>query len=352
MKTVPADKLMLVARNWSKRGENTDFRHFFKFFTGSVNISNNDFFQFDNALFRMLKRSARHDGYSSLSAALEWEVFKKSWIYRPKIIHFWFADHDYHFSFRTAKLFGAKIVGNFFFSIEEFERRMPDKSHLKHLDLITASGRKQMDYLSKYVHVIPHNNIDEVYNDMYGIGWCDTQREFEAKLKSIIEHTKGNFIFLHAGYNNWDNEMDNVVTDEIIDLAKEKDIKLISGHEHIHNIVKDTLFHTGSIMPMNIGELGEKFYWTSTKGLKSIDHKVGTSLENDDVILSREDLSNIKNYPQKCIQIKSSKSIGLEDLKLVKKELTIDILEDFTEQAVKNGFDKEFVEKLINDQKN
>ena len=217
----------------------------------------------------------------------------------------------------------------------------------------TNSDKKSvMDYLSKYVHVIPHNNIDEIHDDMYGIGWCDTQREFEAKLKSVIKYTKGNIIFLHAGYNNWDNEMDNVVTDEIIDLAKEKDIKLISGHEHIHNTIKDTLFHTGSIMPMNIGELGEKFYWTSTKGLKSIDHKVGTSLENDDVILSREDLSNIKNYPQKCIQIKSSKSIGLEDLKLVKKELTIDILEDFTEQAVKNGFDKEFVEKLINDQKN
>ena len=63
-------------------------------------------------------------------------------------------------------------------------------------------------------------------------------------------------------------------------------------------------------------------------------------------------LPRIKNYPKKCIQIKSSKAIGLKDLKLVKKELTIDILEDFTKQAIKNGFDKEFVEDLINDQKN
>ena len=98
----------------------------------------------------MVKSFAHHESYSSLSVALEWEVFKKSWIYRPEIIHFWFAAHDYHFSFRTAKLFGAKIVGNFFFSIEEFERRMPNKNHLKHLDLITASGKKQMEYLADY----------------------------------------------------------------------------------------------------------------------------------------------------------------------------------------------------------
>jgi len=141
---------MLVARSWSQRGENTDFQKFFNYFPGATTITNTKSVRFDNFIYRKLKRIADHDGYSSLSVALEWEVFKLSLIQRPKIIHFWFADHDFHFSGFTAKLTGAKIVGNFFFSIEEFERRIPDKNHLKHLDLITASGKKQMDYLANY----------------------------------------------------------------------------------------------------------------------------------------------------------------------------------------------------------
>jgi len=141
---------MFVARSWSQRGENTSHHHFFNFFPGSVNITNTKYLKFDNIIYRKLKRSANHDGYSSLSVALEWEIIKKSFFHKPKIIHFWFADHDYHYSILAARLTGAKLIGNFFFSIEEFERRMPNKNHLKHLDLITASGKKQMEYLADY----------------------------------------------------------------------------------------------------------------------------------------------------------------------------------------------------------
>ena len=145
------NQLLLVARTWSNRSNNTDFQHFFNFFPGSINITNKESFSWDNVFYRTLLRHANHDGYSSLSVRLEWEVYKQVLTHRPKIIHFWFADHDYHYASYIAKLTGAKIVGNFFFSIEEFEKRMPSKQHLKKLDLITSSGKEQMEYLSEYV---------------------------------------------------------------------------------------------------------------------------------------------------------------------------------------------------------
>jgi len=142
---------MLVARSWSQRGENTDFIKLFNYFPGATTITNTGSMRFDNFIYRKLKRIADHDGYSSLSVALEWEAFKLSLIQRPKIIHFWFADHDFHYSGLTSRLTGAKIIGNFFFSIEELERRIPNKNHLKYLDLITSSGKEQMEYLANFI---------------------------------------------------------------------------------------------------------------------------------------------------------------------------------------------------------
>ena len=49
------------------------------------------------------------------------------------------------------KYFNTKIVINLFFSLEELERRMPNKFHLKNADLITCSGKAQIDYLSQYI---------------------------------------------------------------------------------------------------------------------------------------------------------------------------------------------------------
>ena len=115
------NQLLLVSRKWSNRGRNTDFQHFFNFFPGSINITNNNSFSWDNMLYRYFLKLANHDGYSSLSVRLEWEVFKQALTHRPKIIHFWFADHDYHYASYIAKLIGAKIVGNFFFSIKNLK---------------------------------------------------------------------------------------------------------------------------------------------------------------------------------------------------------------------------------------
>ena len=106
-KDISTNQLLLVARKWSNRGINTDFQHFFNFFPGSINITNSKSFSWDNKFYRFLRNQARHDGYSSLSVRLELEVLKQALIHRPKIIHYWFADHDYHFASYIAKLVGA-----------------------------------------------------------------------------------------------------------------------------------------------------------------------------------------------------------------------------------------------------
>lgn len=210
-------------------------------------------------------------------------------------------------------------------------------------DIPKTKKKSVMDYLSKYAHVISNNDIDEVYENAYAIGWCDTQSTFEAKLKATIKHTKGNVIFLHAAYNNWENEMDNVVTDELIKLAKDKDIKLISGHEHSHNVHNDTLYHLGSIMPMNIGELGPKYYWSSEDGLVLIKHKVGAGISND-VILTREDPGPQGKKP---VYVKADSNTISTDLVMEEKELTIDILDDFITHATTQGFDEKFIKEFI-----
>ena len=200
-----------------------------------------------------------------------------------------------------------------------------------------------MDYISDYMTVVQPNEIRELHDSYYGLGWCDTQQVFEDKLSNIITDSTCSIVFVHGAYNNWENEMDNVVNDKLINLAKKNNVKIISGHEHISNFRKDTLFHLGSIMPMNIGELGKKYYWSSLNGFVEIDHKVGSSL-TDDVILARKD---IEPQGDKPIYIKKKKEMTSEDIKMEEKELDVDVLDDFKKEAELAGFDSEFIKEMI-----
>ena len=232
--SINGNQLLFVARSWSNRGQNTDFRHFFNFFPGSINITNTISLKFDNIIYRKLKSIANHDGYSSLSVALELEVLKKSLIHHPKLIHFWFADHDYHFSSYTARLIGAKLIGNFFFSIDEFEYRMPEKKHLNHLDLITASGKKQMEYLSSF---IPDEKI--VFLPL-GI---DT--EFFKPPNNQISRISDPPIILHVGSNRRD-----FITLKKVFMLVQKEIpnikfELVGGQkvEYMFTDIENITFH-------------------------------------------------------------------------------------------------------------
>lgn len=96
---------------------------------------------------------------------------------RPRIVHFLYGDHDFHFSGRPLRRLGVKTVATFYFSVEELDRRMPDKAHLRHLDLVIATGRAQM------AHLAPHVDADRlvllplgVDTDFFSPGEADRRR--------------------------------------------------------------------------------------------------------------------------------------------------------------------------------
>tara|TARA_Y100001980_G_C14555308_1_gene343565 strand:- start:775 stop:1839 length:1065 start_codon:yes stop_codon:yes gene_type:complete len=151
MKKISQNNLMFVGRNWSTMGENNTFHNLLQFFPGSIKVTSEDLNGFDNRIYRYLKYRTGNSCYSSLSVGLELNVFRKSLFENIKIVHFWFGDHDYYYSFLLKKIFGLKIIINLFFSLEELERRMPNKHHLKNADLLTCSGKAQIDYLSRFI---------------------------------------------------------------------------------------------------------------------------------------------------------------------------------------------------------
>ena len=152
MKKVFTENLLFVGRNWSTMGENNTFTNLLKFFPKSHNVTSKDLKGFDNRFYRYLKIKTGNSCYSSLSVALEISVLKKVIRNNLAVVHYWFGDHDYYYGFFLKKYFNIKIVINLFFSLEELERRMPNKLHLKNADLITCSGKAQIDYLSKYIN--------------------------------------------------------------------------------------------------------------------------------------------------------------------------------------------------------
>ena len=97
-------------------------------------------------------------------------------------------------------------------------------------------------------------------------------------------------------------------------------------------------------MPLNIGELGVKYYFSTRDGLVKIDHRVGSDLD-DDVILTRK---QIEPQDDKPIVIRRGK-IKKDDIIMEEKQLTIDIVEDFIKEAVDAGFEEDFVKDYTND---
>lgn len=226
IRNISHSQLLLIARRWSQRGQNTDFDHFFNWFPGAKIVTSKDALTTPYRLFKKLGTMTGQDGYTSYSAGIEFAAIKKTLKYRPKLIHFWFADHDYHYAWRMAKLIGARIVGNFFFSIEEFERRIPNKGHLKHLDLITSSGRKQMDYLTQFV------SPDKIAYLPLGI---DT--EFYHPPNKLERWGKP-FTLLHVGTNRRDFHTLKKVFIELKSIFPDIHLEFVHGKE-AEDIFKD-----------------------------------------------------------------------------------------------------------------
>jgi glycosyltransferase involved in cell wall biosynthesis len=151
IKSIPASRVLLISRRWTQRGLRSDIDHFFNLFPGARKVSTSNRFKRPYSLLKKIGMMANQQSYNSYSAGIEFRAIWEMLIHRPRVVHFWYAEHEYHYSWLMAKLIGAKLVGNCFFSIEELERRMPDKRHLRHLDLVTASGKKQMAYLESFI---------------------------------------------------------------------------------------------------------------------------------------------------------------------------------------------------------
>ena len=78
MKNLYPNNLLFVGRNWSTMGANNTFENLLNFFPEAINVTSKDLRGFDNRFYRYLKNKTGNSCYSSLSAALEMGVFKKS----------------------------------------------------------------------------------------------------------------------------------------------------------------------------------------------------------------------------------------------------------------------------------
>tara|TARA_B100001248_G_scaffold248360_1_gene220604 strand:- start:6863 stop:7927 length:1065 start_codon:yes stop_codon:yes gene_type:complete len=152
MKNLSSKNILLIGRRWSTRGFNNDFEHFLNFFPGSNHITNKELKNFDNFVYRFAKKRTGNSSYSSLSVALEHKALATLIKKNIKLVHYWFGDHDYYYGYLLKRIFGIKLAVNLFFSIEELERRMPNKYHLQSADLITCSGYAQLEYLKQFIN--------------------------------------------------------------------------------------------------------------------------------------------------------------------------------------------------------
>jgi len=153
MAGVDVGELLLVARRWDRRSDHTSVERFLDYFPGAATLTTADLWQRPDRLLHLAAAAARQDGYTIWGVEFEIRAVLRSLSpkRRPRIVHFLYGDHDFHFSARSLRALGVRSVATMFFSIEEMERRMPRKGHLAGLDLVLATGSEQMEHLAQFV---------------------------------------------------------------------------------------------------------------------------------------------------------------------------------------------------------
>ncbi len=151
MKSLPLSRLTLVYRTWSRRSAFTSVERFPDYLPQARKLTSVHIRKRPARFFKALSNRANRDGYNSVSAGLEFAALWHLLRFRPRVVHYLYADHDYYHLGPFTRRMGIKLVGSFWFSLEEFERRMPNKSHLRDFDLVLATGQRQMDYLAQFV---------------------------------------------------------------------------------------------------------------------------------------------------------------------------------------------------------
>ena len=196
------------------------------------------------------------------------------------------------------------------------------------------------------IYTAKANSILSIENQ-FALGWHSNQSLFEESLEKLLTTTLiDTFVYLHCNTDDFGNQNDNYISDDFRERLTEAGATIFTGHDHSFKQV-GSLINLGALIPNTIAELGPKYYWSSTKGLVEIDHKISGDLDNSKayVYLIREEPSIID--VDKAYYVKPSKEVVKEDLTLQSKNLGINILEDLTIEAVKAGFEESFITSLL-----
>lgn len=196
------------------------------------------------------------------------------------------------------------------------------------------------------IYTAKANSILSIENQ-FALGWHSNQSLFEESLEKLLTNTLiDTFVYLHCNTDDFGNQNDNYISDDFRERLTEAGATIFTGHDHSFKQV-GSLINLGALIPNTIAELGPKYYWSSTKGLVEIEHKISGDLADSSalVYLLREEptVTDI----DKAYYVKPSKEIVKEDLTLQSKNLGINILEDLTIEAVKAGFEESFINSLL-----
>jgi glycosyltransferase involved in cell wall biosynthesis len=143
--------IMIVSRKWPRRGNYTSVERFLDYFPEARIISSGNSDPKPYRLWHSIAGPVNRSAYSNWSARLEVSAMLAMLLHRPAIVHFFYGDHDCHFTPYIKKITGAKLAATFYFSNHELEERMEDKRYLKRLDLVLATGQSQKKYLEQFV---------------------------------------------------------------------------------------------------------------------------------------------------------------------------------------------------------
>jgi len=126
---------------------------FVDYLPGARVLTTDDLWQRPDRILHWLATRAPHDGYTIWGVEFEARAVLRSLRRRrrPRIVHFLYGDHDFHHSGGVLRRLGVRSVATFFFSVEELDRRLPDKRHLRQLDLVLATGEAQRRHLARFV---------------------------------------------------------------------------------------------------------------------------------------------------------------------------------------------------------
>ena len=210
-----------------------------------------------------------------------------------------------------------------------------------------------IDYVFSYlgsfsgIQIAESNSILEFGVNNYALGWHSTQELFDLALDDLCKKDLTDaMIYLHCNTEDFGNGVDNFISEYYREKLTEKGGIIFTGHDHGFKQI-GSLINLGSIIPNTIAELGKKFYWTSSKGIVEIDHKITGDINDQNalVYLVREE-PTITDL-NKAYYVKAQKEVTKEDLTLQAKNLGIDIISDLKSEAVIAGFDTTFIDDLL-----